>query len=258
MLKILTIHEAYPGPLRPARVQQPASLADPQGALLGHVRRGLGRLHRADDARPGVRRGRPGAAAPAVEVLPPCRGQRDPRPRDARRRDDRRRGHGTARRPCLPDRGGGRRQDHPGEAVVLPALDLLRRPDRLLPPPPASPARRTATASTSAATTRRCSPTGRCRSSICPNCSATNSRVRAEQSEPSQGSKTAPPRICIPGRGCSSSFAASASVAVAGSSRLGWRAARAPIEGLERQCRVVTDCMAVIADRRRNAGGPDP
>ena len=59
MLKILTIHEALSRPLRPARVQQPLSVADPPRALVGHVRRGLGRLHRTDDARPGIRPGRP-------------------------------------------------------------------------------------------------------------------------------------------------------------------------------------------------------
>ena len=83
MLQILTIHEAYPGHYVQLEYSQPAPVADPQGALLGRLRRGLGGLHRADDARPGLRRRRPGAAAAPVEVLPAGRGQRDPRPQDA-------------------------------------------------------------------------------------------------------------------------------------------------------------------------------
>ena len=35
-------------------------------------------------------------------------------------------------RPRLPDRGRGGRQDHPGQADVLPAFDLFRRPHGLL------------------------------------------------------------------------------------------------------------------------------
>ena len=49
----------------------------------GRVRRGVGGVHRADDARPGLRQRRPGAAAEPVEVLPAGGGQRDPRPQDA-------------------------------------------------------------------------------------------------------------------------------------------------------------------------------
>ena len=52
-----------PGPLRPAGILQPPPVADPPGAVLRRLRRGLGGLHRADDARPGLRRRRPGAAA---------------------------------------------------------------------------------------------------------------------------------------------------------------------------------------------------
>ena len=46
MLKILTIHEAYPGALRPARLQQSLPVIGPEGPVVGDVRRGVGRLHR--------------------------------------------------------------------------------------------------------------------------------------------------------------------------------------------------------------------
>ncbi len=58
------------GALRPARVLEPLPVAGAEGALVGRVRGGLGRVHRADDARPGLRRRRPVAAAAPVEVLP--------------------------------------------------------------------------------------------------------------------------------------------------------------------------------------------
>ena len=118
MLQILTIHEAYPGHYVQLEYSQPPPVADPQGAVLRRLRRGLGRLHRADDARPGLRRRRPAAAAAPAQVLPAGRAQRDPRPQDALHEHDRRGGDEAARRPRLPDRRRGRRQDRTGEAEL--------------------------------------------------------------------------------------------------------------------------------------------
>ena len=63
---------------------------------------------------------------------------------------------------ALPVRGRGGRQDRPGQAELVPALDLLRRPDGVL-PAAAGGAARGASSSTWAATTRRCWTTARCR-----------------------------------------------------------------------------------------------
>ena len=50
MLKILTIHEAYPGHYVQLEHSNRCPSLDPPGAFLGHIRRRVGRLHRADDA----------------------------------------------------------------------------------------------------------------------------------------------------------------------------------------------------------------
>ena len=66
-------------------------------------------------------------------------------------------------RAGLPVRGGGGGQDHPGQAELLPAFDVLRRPDGLLPPAPADRSASRASSFTWAVITRRCWTTARCR-----------------------------------------------------------------------------------------------
>ena len=152
-----------PGPLRPARILQSPSVADPHGCCLRRVRRRVGGLHRADDARPGLRRRRPRPAAAPAQVVSPLGDQRHPRQQDALRRDDRR---GGAR---VPDPAGvsvGRRstrQDDAGETKLLPAIDLFRRPNGVLPTAATGCSASRASSSTWAATTRRYWITAHCR-----------------------------------------------------------------------------------------------
>ena len=85
MLKILTIHEGYPGhyvqlehsnrcPSLIRRVLSSGTFAEGWAVYTEQMMldQGFGR-------------GDPGPAAPAIEVLPACRGQCDSRPSDARR-----------------------------------------------------------------------------------------------------------------------------------------------------------------------------
>ena len=119
-----------PGPLPPGRLRQPLPLDRPRGLLQRPVRRGLGGLrHPGDDGRR-LRRGRPGADADPLEVLPALDHQRDHRREDPYREDDRGRGGRADGRGRLPGGGRGARQVRPGAPVVHPAVDLLRRLDR--------------------------------------------------------------------------------------------------------------------------------
>ena len=133
MLKILTIHEGYPGHYVQLEYSNRCPSLIRRVLSSGTFAEGWAVYTEQMMLDQGFGRGRSRAAAPAVQVLSPRRGQRDPRPQDARRHDDRRRGDGPAGRPGLPDRGRGGRQNHPGQADLMPALDLFRRPDRLLP-----------------------------------------------------------------------------------------------------------------------------
>ena len=83
MLQILTIHEAYPGHYVQLEYSNRYPSLVRKVLSSGVVRRGVGGVHRADDARPGLRRRRPVAAAAPTEVLPPGGAERDPRPQDA-------------------------------------------------------------------------------------------------------------------------------------------------------------------------------
>ena len=74
----------------------------------------------------GLRRGRPGAAADPLEVLPALGHQRDHRRPDPHRRDDRGRGRRPHGRRRVPGGGRGARQVQPRAPVVDPAVDLLR------------------------------------------------------------------------------------------------------------------------------------
>ena len=126
MLKLLTIHEAYPGHY----VQLAYSNRVPS-----LIRRVLGSgtfasggwavYHRADDARPGVPRRRPRPPAPAAQVRPPDGGQRDPRPAGlhAEGMTDEQ-AMQLLRRSRLPGGRGGRGQDRPPRSSRRPSSRL--------------------------------------------------------------------------------------------------------------------------------------
>ena len=82
MLRLLTIHEAVPGPLPPGRLREPLPVDRPGDLRQRPVRRGLGGLRDPGDDGRRLRRGRPGAAAGPLEVLPALGHQRDHRRED--------------------------------------------------------------------------------------------------------------------------------------------------------------------------------
>ena len=92
MLKILTIHEAYPGHYVQLDLRQPEPVADPSRVSIRPVCRGLGRLRRGHDVERRLWRRRSAAAPDAIEVLPARRGEFDFGLPDALHADERRRG----------------------------------------------------------------------------------------------------------------------------------------------------------------------
>ncbi len=167
MLKILTIHEAYPGHYVQLEYSNRCPSLIRRVLSSGTFAEGWAVYTEQMMLDQGFGLGDPAFAAPATEVLPPRSCERDPRPQDARPRHDRRRGDGVDGRSRVPDRGRGGRQADPRQAVVLPAFDLLRRPDRLLPAEAANSARDGRPLQPRENITRPSSPTVRFRSSTC-------------------------------------------------------------------------------------------
>ena len=75
MIQILTIHEAYPGHYVQLEYSNRCPSLIPARAVFGRLRGGLGRLYRADDARPGLRQGRSGDAVEPAQMVFAGRGQ---------------------------------------------------------------------------------------------------------------------------------------------------------------------------------------
>ena len=163
MLKILTIHEAYPGhyvqleysnrcPSLVRRVLSSGTFAEGWAVYTEQMMldQGFGngdlslRLHQ-------------------LKFYLLAIGQRDPRPRDARGADDRRRGHGAYDRAGLPVGGEAVGKVMRGEAVAPASSRLTSWAARRSTDSASRSSASTATASTSAATTRPRSPTARCR-----------------------------------------------------------------------------------------------
>ena len=99
------IHEAYPGPLRAILVGGAISLQGAQADGLRHQHRGLGALHRADDARRRLWQRRSQIAHWAVAGCAVARRTLHRRHRDAHRQDDAAAGDGFLRQAGAPDRG---------------------------------------------------------------------------------------------------------------------------------------------------------
>ena len=131
MLRLLTIHEAVPGHyLQGVYANRCPSLV--RGDLLPAALFAEGWAVYVTQVMMdvGLRRGRPGAAADPLEVLPALGHQRDHRRRHPLRRDDRGRGRAPDGRRRLPGGGRGTGQVRPRATVVDPAVDLLRGLDR--------------------------------------------------------------------------------------------------------------------------------
>ena len=110
MLRLLSIHEAVPGHYLQGVYANRVAVARPEHLRERPVRRGLGRLRDPGDDGRRLRRGRPGAAADPLEVLPALDHQRDHRRADPQRRHDRGRGGRADGRRRVPGGVRGARQ----------------------------------------------------------------------------------------------------------------------------------------------------
>ncbi len=129
MLRLLTIHEAVPGhylqgvyanrcPSLVRAIFGSGLFAEGWAVYVTQVMMDVG-----------LRRGRSGAPARPLEVLPALDHERDHRCPDPHRRDDRGRGRRPDGRRRVPGGGRGARQVRPRAADLDPAVDLLRGVD---------------------------------------------------------------------------------------------------------------------------------
>ena len=112
-------------PLRAADLREQVAELDQEHLRQRRDDRRLGRVHRADDARIGLRRLEGRGVADLLEVESAHRLQHDPRLRRARARDERGGRHEPAHARGVPNRAGGRRQVEARDAHERAAHELL-------------------------------------------------------------------------------------------------------------------------------------